>query len=246
VPWPLDPVLLWKLQSSGENNTVKRSYDHEIMDDLSIRDARFTDALDELRVINTFLLGYHASYRAVTMLESGSGQLANTMLDVGGGGSTFPAKFNRFTITSVDINPAAGIYTRQKNPNVTPLCADAFHLPFKDNAFDIVHASLFIHHFNEEDIGRLLREFLRVSSLGVIINDPLRSRISLAGITLLTRLFSRSEMVRHDAPLSVRRGLTLSEMKTICRQNGIIRFSVYHAPLFRLMAIIPKSDNRNL
>ncbi len=213
------------------------------MDDLTIQDSRLTAALDELQVINTWLLGYHASYRALTKLEKKTGLRAQTMLDVGGGGSTFPEKFNRLKITSVDINPAAGIYTAKRNPGITAVCADAFHLPFAPDSFDVVHASLFIHHFTEEEITALLKEFLRVASRGVVINDPLRNVVSLAGITLLTRLFSKSEMVRHDAPLSVRRGLTIPEMKSLCRQAGCKDFHIYHSPLFRLMAVIYKQKN---
>lgn len=210
------------------------------MDDISIRDHRLTMALDELHTINTWLLGYHASYRAIHKMERVTGVPISTIADVGGGGSTFPPVFNRFRITSIDINPAANVYTLAKNRNRSAVCADALQLPFADNSFDAVHASLFIHHFPEREISLLLKEFLRVSVHGVIINDPLRSIISLAGITLLTKLFSKSNMVKHDAPLSVRRGLTLAEMKSFLAVNGLHNNKVYHSPFFRLMALIYK------
>lgn len=210
------------------------------MDDLSIRDERITRALDELKVINTFLFGYAASYYGLKKMFKGFGKQHPYILDVGSGGGSFPKKFNRFTITSLDINPAACSYAYQLKGVEHIVCGDAFRLPFADEVFDAVHCSLFMHHFTEEQITALVREFMRVSRRGVVINDPLRSYLSLWGITLLTRIFSRSDMVKHDAPLSVKRSLTKQELRLLLKSDGYQDVSVTHFPLFRLVALIRK------
>ena len=49
--------------------------------------------------------------------------------------------------------------------------ADAFALPFANNSFDVVHASLFLHHFDNTAAGRLIVEMHRVSSALLLIQD---------------------------------------------------------------------------
>lgn len=50
-----------------------------------------------------------------------------------------------------------------KKTRVTLICADAFRLPFKGQAFHTVYAQGLLEHFHDQDVRALLQEFLRVA-----------------------------------------------------------------------------------
>ncbi len=185
---------------------MKRSYEQELMDDFSIRDERNDKALKELKIINKYLGGTSTTYSALKYFISSENDNIR-VLDVGSGSSDnlifAKEKFSNIQIISLDINLRALIYTDE---SVKKINSDVFHLPVKDASCDIVHAALFLHHFTEDQIQKLIKEFLRIGKRGIIINDLQRSFIALIGIKIITVLFSKSEFVKNDAPLSVKKG----------------------------------------
>jgi hypothetical protein len=74
--------------------------------------------------------------------------------------------------------------------------------------------------------------------LGVVINDLLRSRLTLAMVWLATRLFTRHRFARHDGPLSVRRAYSPDELRALATRAGLARLDVRRHPwLGRLVAV---------
>ena len=67
----------------------------------------------------------------------------------------------------------------------------------------------------------MLREMRRVSRRGVVVNDLHRHPLAWVAIRTLTRLCSRSGLIRHDAPLSVRRGFRRAELTSLARAAGV-------------------------
>jgi SAM-dependent methyltransferase len=106
-------------------------------------------------------------------------------------------------------------------PGLTLRIGDGRSLPFADESFDIVHASLVIHHLPPDDVVALLAEMRRVARLGVVVNDLLRGRLGHTGAWLLTRLATGNAYTRHDAPLSVRRAYTLPELEALLAGAGL-------------------------
>lgn len=217
---------------------MRRFYENEIMDDFSIQDERIDVALKELNIINKYLGGNSVSKKGLKIFETKNEKVS--ILDVGSGGSDFyniiKTGYNNIFYVSVDLNKRACTYNLKQNNNPT-ICGNAFSLPFNNNSFDFLHASLFLHHFNENEINLLLNEFVRISRKGIIINDLHRSIFALASISVLTKLFSKSEMVKHDAPLSVKRGFTKSELINIFKKLNC-DFSIKWNWAFRWMIII--------
>lgn len=227
---------------------LKRSYSPEIMDDFSIQDERIDSALHELKNTNKYLGGISTSMAGLNLLfskknlkeipESG-GNIS--ILDVGSGASDnllfIKTKSPFINITGVDLNKRACSYLKT-NSNVDVLCADSLVIPVKDKQFDIVHVSLFLHHFREEEIKRMLENFIRISRYGIIINDLRRSVIALAGIKIIAALFSKSELYKNDGPLSVKRGFIKKELTGILREIGVSNFIIKRKWAFRWMLVI--------
>ena len=207
------------------------------MDDFSIRDERIDNALHELKTINKYLGGISTTKSALKyFLDSPSEEL--NVLDIGSGSSdnliAAREKYPAIKIISVDKNLHV---LSSENNRLIKINSDAFILPFKDNSCDIIHTALFFHHFNDDEIRKLLKEFLRIAQSGIIINDLHRSFFALIGIKILTILFSKSEMVKNDAPISVKRGFTKQEILKLLSDVGVTNFIIKRKWAFRWMVV---------
>lgn len=218
---------------------MQRKYDAEIMDDFTIQDERIDNALRELKVINIFLGGKATTRKGFHILQKKKSLDSRlTVLDVGAGGAdVFENGNDHYSISVLDKNPRVCQYL-QNNSGYTVICGDAMDIPFREKSFDVVHVSLFLHHFTEEQIIRLMKSFSRVARYGIIINDLRRSWLALIGIKFLTLLFSRSSMVKHDAPLSVQRGFTKKELLQVLNKGSFTRFILKQTWAFRWLIVI--------
>ncbi len=219
---------------------MKRSYQAELMDDFSIKDERIDIALNELKVINKYLGGILTTKTALNHFVSSNDENLR-ILDIGSGSSdnllAIKNKYQNLQIISVDRN----LRVLKASDNLTvKINSDAFRLPLRNQSCDIVHAALFLHHFREEEIKILLEEFLRVAKTGIIINDLRRSLFALVGIKILTSLFSKSELVKNDAPLSVKRGFKKPDLLNLLSEIGIKNFIIRKKWAFRWMLIIKR------
>ena len=62
---------------------------------------------------------------------------------------------------------------------------DGRSLPFEDDAFDLAHTSLAVHHLEPTDAVAFIREMGRVARHGVVVNDLTRGRFLYLGAWLL-------------------------------------------------------------
>jgi SAM-dependent methyltransferase len=92
---------------------------------------------------------------------------------------------------------------------------DGRSLPWPDRSFDVVHASLLVHHLEPPDALAFLREAARVARIGVIVNDLVRARHHVLGARVLLGVTTRNRYTRHDGPLSVRRAYTRMELRAL-------------------------------
>ncbi|PSQ97212.1 MAG: methyltransferase type 11 [Bacteroidetes bacterium SW_9_63_38] len=213
--------------SSSHFDFSSRSRQSEWMDDPDVSGEALTQALRNLRQINVLFGGYRASATVLTPLLRSRESLR--VLDVGSGTGDYPDRFVRWgqrrdtsvEAVGVDLNPVTVGRGRAwldetlppvLRPRVRLDIGDALALPYDNDAFDVTHAALFLHHIHGPDAVQLLHEMNRVSRLGVVINDLHRHPLAYAGIWVLSRLLRMSPMVQHDGPISVLRGFRKAEL----------------------------------
>ncbi|KAK5107367.1 hypothetical protein LTR62_001347 [Meristemomyces frigidus] len=119
-----------------------------------------------------------AAYLLPTLQTRVKGFPALTLLDVGCGSGTITASLAKYmpegTITATDISSeiltkARSFATKAGVGNIHFRTADVYHLPFEDNTFDIVHASMVLSHLS--DPVAAYKEMLRVTKPnGIVAN----------------------------------------------------------------------------
>lgn len=125
------------------------------------------------------------------------------------------------------------------NGHLPGVCGDALALPFADNSFDVVGCSLFAHHLEPDELVRFAGEALRVARHAFLVHDLLRHPAHLA-LSYLGFPLYRSRLTRHDAPASVRRAYTESEMREMLSRAAPAGIEMQRHFLFRLGVIVWK------
>jgi ubiquinone/menaquinone biosynthesis C-methylase UbiE len=202
------------------------------MDDFDRPDAEFDEAYRELEIINRRLGGIGAIER---FLPDGANLL---MLDVAAGGcdvSEALLEKRPARIVTLDINPKGFRFVRRS----WPVVGDAMALPFPDNVFDVVMASLFFHHLSDDQCVHALANMWRVSRKLLLVNDLHRHPVAYFSIRALAGAFSKSNMVRHDGPLSVLRAFKPRELLEVAKHAGIPA-RVQRSFPFRLVLVAEK------
>ena len=189
--------------------------------------------LRDLARINRHFGGVRISAEGIEVLAPGRAPV--TVLDVGTGGADIPlalidrgrAAGRLLTVTGIDSRPevleAAAVADRRVGATgeLALRVGDGRALPYPDGAFDLVHASLLVHHLEPEAARVVLSEMGRVARLGVIINDVVRGRPGLIGAWLFGHVLTRNRFTRYDAPTSVRRAYTVAEMTALLAVAGL-------------------------
>ncbi|HYZ85485.1 MAG TPA: methyltransferase domain-containing protein, partial [Bryobacteraceae bacterium] len=112
---------------------------------------------------------------------------------------------------------------------------NAFQLPFRPKSFDFVFSSLFLHHFNEQEVVCLLSNFGAIARRAVLINDLERNLLAYYFLPLTRWLFRWDPITLHDGPISVRASFRASELSELARRSGLRVAKIeVHRPAFRI------------
>ncbi|MBC7862865.1 MAG: methyltransferase domain-containing protein [Bacteroidia bacterium] len=224
-----------------------RSNEKEYLDNYEIETKDLFRNLRELNVINKYLGGYNASRKGLATILN-STKSVRTILDIGFGGgdsikqlSEFSEKRNiKLFFYGVDLKKDCVKYAENnlatfKNKEL--ICNDYRTISaelLKET--DVIHCSLFLHHLTSEEIIDLFR-FGKSNHCIILANDLHRNWFAYYSIKFLTAIFSRSYLVKNDAPLSVKRGFRKKELVSLLERAGFKNFSVKWSWAFRYILI---------
>ena len=192
-------------------------------------------SLGDLRSINRWLGGHVVTRWAFGQVRLPEGRF--TVLDVGAAsgdnGREIRATWPKATVISLDL-----LRRNLEGAQAPRLVADAFGLPVAGRSVDFVFCSLFLHHFADEAVVRLLEGFQRVARYGVVINDLERHPFAHKSTAVFGWLFGWNPVTLHDAPVSVQAGFTAMELRGLAERAGLSGVRVRrHLPWFRLSMI---------
>lgn len=228
-----------------------RSSGLEIMDDLGCGGAVLEQTLRELEFINKWLGGNNITIHALNhLLRNHDLEREISIVDLGCGGgdmlriiADWGARNNvRLKLSGIDANPNVVAFARRNVPELPPETFQAvniFSKEFAQQRYDVVIGTLFFHHFTDEQLISFFKKLRQQLNIGLIINDLHRHYLAYYSINLLTALFSKSSMVKYDAPLSVLRGFSRREMEGILKSAGFTKSQVSWRWAFRWEAIAP-------
>jgi len=113
--------------------------------------------------------------------------------------------------------------------------ADAFRLPFRPASFDYVFCSLFLHHFENQQVVSLLRSFGAVARRAVLVIDLERHPIPYYFIAWTRPLLGWDPVTVHDGAISVEAAFRPRELAGLARQAGLrnVRAQAFR-PAFRI------------
>lgn len=224
-----------------------RSGDKEYLDNSFIETKDLYRNLVELDSINKRLGGYKASRKGLAAILN-TKKAIHTVLDIGFGGgdsikqlSTLSDKKKvKLFFYGVDMKNDCVAYA-EKNlielNNKQLICDDYRNISAELlRKIDVIHCSLFLHHLGDDEIINLFR-FGKANGCIILANDLHRNWIAYYSIKFLTYCFSKSYLVKNDAPLSVKRGFKKRELISLLQRAGFENYSVKWSWAFRYIVI---------
>ncbi len=221
---------------------MRRKVIAELLDDDLGTAAEIAASLADLRRISAWFGGARTTITLLRRVARTSGCRQLSLLEVGAGAGDLPLAAQK-VLAREDIELHVTLLDRVGShlpaSGAVAIAGDALHLPFCDDAFDVVSCSLFAHHFEPDALELFVREALRVCRRAVLINDLIRSRMHLALVYLGLPLF-RSRITRHDAPASVRRAYSVDEMHDLLSHLPAQRIAISKHYLYRMGVLVWK------
>jgi 2-polyprenyl-3-methyl-5-hydroxy-6-metoxy-1,4-benzoquinol methylase len=204
----------------------------ELMDEPGLDARVHEEALAGLRRLNRAARAAEALARPVVEMVARRGLKRVEMLDVACGGGDVPVKVGMamrgrgievsltLTVRSATALAGAEAAARAAGIGVRAVAGDApGHLP--EGEWDFVTNSLFLHHLKREEVVATLAQMARRARAGVVVSDLRRSLAGYVPAWVMCRVLSRSRIVHHDGPVSVRAAWTMEELRGMAAEAGM-------------------------
>ena len=221
----------------------RRAEDPEMLDE-GVPADEAVRSLADLRFVNRWLGGRRSLVSAVgPFLRE---RARPRLLDVGCGSADLPALLversgGKLLAVGVDIKL---LHLREAPPGVARVVADVRRLPFAPGSFDVVTASLFLHHFNGPEVAETLRTLYALARRALVVNDLERSIVPYTFARLAFPWVLRSAVSVSDGLLSIRRAFTPRELRAAFEEAGIPHVRIRSGFAYRLVAVAERPADK--
>lgn len=188
--------------------------------------AEYRDCLLQLDRIGRFLMGNRATFKAFQQLAAAP----RSILEVGCGSGQLAMqlarRYPRASVTGIDIAPEA-IEFAQEQLKLSPLPNVNFRLALKGTldeppkSYDVVTATLVVHHLSDAEIVEFLKTSMQVAQTAVIINDLHRHILAEWGFRAIAPICFRNRLIEHDGLISIKRAFTRQDWSDYLQAAGI-------------------------
>ncbi len=211
-----------------------RATEGELLD-AALPEAEVLKSLADLRFVNRWLGSRRGLRRAVARYLPPGGRL----LDVGCASGDVTADLYGHLpgpVFAVGVDSKV-LHLRQAPGILRRVAADVRRLPFRAGSFDVVTASLFLHHFDAAELAVVLQELARLARRALVVSDLRRALVPyLFGRAVFPLLFETPVSV-HDGLVSIRRGFRESELRAAFVAAGLAAVAIRRHFPYRLLAV---------
>lgn len=226
-----------------------RSSQKELLDGADIPFADIQKNMEELDSINRLLGGHKITIKGFKALSDKNFKKIS-VCEIGcGGGDNLRAIYQycsakniEVQLTGIDMKQECIDFARQRNADMPAnwICSDYRLAELENDPPDIIFSSLFCHHFSQHELVDMMGWMKANCRTGFFINDLQRHVLAYYSIQFITRLFSKSYLVKNDAPLSVARGFVKNDWQQICLKAGLGSYSIKWMWAFRYLLVCKK------
>jgi 2-polyprenyl-3-methyl-5-hydroxy-6-metoxy-1,4-benzoquinol methylase len=227
---------------------ITRSYEKELLDNDNIPYSDLQTNLRELDFLNTYLGGHHITCKGIDFFLNRvppSQPLVIAEIGCGGGDNLFAIQKHlekrrrKSKLIGVDKKNDCIAHAQQKpGSDIEWICSDYRDVKWPAEKPDIIFSSLFCHHFTNDELVTQLQWLKQNSRIGFFINDLHRHPVAYHFIRIMTQLFSKSYLVKNDAPLSVKRSFRKKDWLTILPAAEIAKHNIKWQWAFRYLICV--------
>ena len=233
-------------------NTRYRDDNPEIMDDFALEGDALKQALDKIAQINQLLGGNRLTLKGVKkLLKEIPNSNKITIVDVGCGNGDMLRRLADYgsqnnlnlELIGVDANAFTVNYAidlSKKYSNIKYRCEDIFSQSLSELNCDIMLCTLTLHHFNNDEIIKLLGLFNTKSKIGFVVNDLHRNSLAYSLFQAICFVFQMNKMSRNDGLTSILKGFKKEELIAFSENLGFKKYSVQWKWAFRYQWIVEK------
>ncbi|WP_378174188.1 methyltransferase domain-containing protein [Aquimarina sp. SS2-1] len=230
-------------------NLSHRSNEAELMDDPKVNREDLAVALADISTVNKWLGGNNITISAVmdrikndsakewiiTDLGCGDGEMLRQLADV--------LKKNKIKarLIGVDNNDKCidqAIKLSDETRNIEFYKKDILTLTKDDFYCDIIICTLTLHHFNDEEIKKVLKKSIELVSDTIIINDIHRNKLSYYLFKLFSFFFIKGYIAKNDGLISIKRGFKRKELLEFAKDLQLKNYDLRWKWAFRYRWII--------
>jgi 2-polyprenyl-3-methyl-5-hydroxy-6-metoxy-1,4-benzoquinol methylase len=228
----------------------------EIMDGPEKRPGSYAQAYKDISRCNALLGGHKANLKEVKRLINRSKQESYTIWDLGSGdGSTLRYLHKhlntagiQFKFEGFDLSELSVALAREQSSEISNMFFHHKDILTMDSAKipDIILCNLTLHHFEDDQAKELLCSLLKMTRLGVVVNDLERNKWAYYLFKLFSLVFIKTSIAKTDGLISIRRSFVLKELKSWSESIPGAQHRIYWKRLFRLIWVLEPLQTNEL